>query len=84
MLIAVFTWFTTSIGKTVAKLVSFVAVAIAVYWRIYASGEAAERARQVANNMNAQREREKLHDQISKLPDAAVRDELRKWVRNDR
>ncbi len=83
MLTTLLTWFTSSIGKTLAKWASLAAVAVAVYWRIYASGEAAERAKQVANNMNAQREREKLNDQISKLPDAVVRDELRKWVRHD-
>ena len=83
MLTTLLTWLTSSIGRTIAKWASFVAVAAAVYWKIYADGQAAERARQVAAQLDAQREREKLHDQISKLPDAAVRDELARWVRHD-
>jgi hypothetical protein len=83
MLTAIFTWLTSSIGKTVAKWSAFVAIAAAAYWKIYADGQAAERAKQVAATMDAARDREKLHDKISKLPDADVRDELSRWVRND-
>ena len=75
------TWIMSSIGKTVAKWTTFVAIAVAVYWKIYADGQAAERAKQVAEKMGAVREREKINDAVSKLPDADVRDELARWVR---
>ncbi|MEE9983289.1 hypothetical protein [Agrobacterium pusense] len=83
MLTAAITWLSSSIGKTVAKWTSFVAVAVAVYWKIYADGQASERARQVAERMDAVRERERIQDEVSKLPDADVRNELSRWVRND-
>lgn len=76
------TWLTTSIGQIVAKWTAFVAIAIAVYWKIYADGQAAERAKQVAEKLDAVREREKINDTVSKLSDDRVRDELRRWVRN--
>lgn len=82
-LTTIITWFTSSIGKAVAKWGSFVVVAVAVYWKIYADGQAAERAKQVAEKMASIREREKINDAVSKLPDDRVRDELRQWVRND-
>lgn len=83
MLTTIITWFTSSIGKAVAKWASFVTVAVAVYWKIYADGQAAERAKQVAERIAAVRERERIQDEVSKLPDDRVRDELRQWVRND-
>ncbi|MBX5111943.1 hypothetical protein HJB51_28860 [Rhizobium lentis] len=83
MLTAALTWFTSSIGKTVTKWTSLVAVAAAVYWKIYANGQAAERAKQVAERMDAVRERERIQDAVSKLPNADVRGELSRWVRNE-
>lgn len=77
------TWLTSSIGKIVVKWTTFVAIAIAVYWKIYADGQAAEKAKQVAQKMDAVREREKINDAVSKIPDADVRDELARWVRSD-
>lgn len=83
MLTAVIAWLTSSIGKTVAKWASFIGIAVAVYWKIYADGQAAERAKQVAEKMDAVRERERIQDDVQKLPADAVRDELRGWVRVD-
>lgn len=77
------TWLTSSIGKMVAKWTAFAAIAVGVYWKIYADGQAAERAKQVAQRMDAVRERERIQDEVSKLPDAGVRDELRQWVRDN-
>lgn len=77
------TWLASALGKTVAKWTAFVAISAAVYWKIYAAGGAAERAKQVAERMDAIREREKINDAVSKLPDADVRDELARWVRCD-
>lgn len=53
MLTATIAWITSSIGKTVAKWASIVAVAAAVHWRIYATGRAEERANQVAEKLDA-------------------------------
>lgn len=83
MLTAAIAWLTSSIGKTVAKWASFVGIAVAVYWKIYADGQASERAKQVAERMDAVRERERIQDAVSKLPDADVRNELRDWMRHD-
>lgn len=83
MLAAIFTWLTSSIGKTAAKWASFVAIAAAFYWKIYANGQAAERAKRFAEKMDAVREREKINDGVSKMPDDRVFDELRQWVRHD-
>ncbi|WP_165506426.1 hypothetical protein [Rhizobium leguminosarum] len=58
-------------------------IAAGVFWKIYADGQAAERAKTVAEKMDAIRDRERIQDAVSKLPDAAVRDELRRWVRHD-
>jgi len=77
------TWLTSSIGKLVAKWAAFIGIAVAVYWKICAAGQAAERAKQVADHLDAVREREKINDQVSQLPDDRVRDELREWVRHD-
>ncbi|MEY9831108.1 hypothetical protein ABIA25_002923 [Sinorhizobium fredii] len=76
-------WLASALGKAVAKWATFAAIAVAVYWRIYASGQAAERARQVAEKVDAVRERERIQDAVSKMPDDRVRNELRQWVRND-
>ncbi|MDX0494109.1 hypothetical protein GOC53_28215 [Sinorhizobium medicae] len=77
------TWLTSSNGKLVAKWAAFAAVAVAVYWKIYADGQAAERAKQVAEKLDAVRERERIQDEVSKLPDADVRGEPSRWVRHD-
>lgn len=77
------TWLTSTIGKLVTKWTAFVAVGIAVYWKIYADGRATEQAKQVADRLDAVRERERIQDEVSKLPDDRVRDELSRWVRND-
>lgn len=77
------TWLTSSIGKTVMKWASFAAVAVAVYWKIYADGQASERAKQVAKQMDAVRERERIQDAVQTMPDTDVRRELSRWVRHD-
>ena len=76
------TWLTSSIGKLVSKWAAFIGVALAVYWKIYADGQAAERAKQVADSLDAVREREKINDEVSQLPGDRVRDELSRWVRD--
>lgn len=76
------TWLTSSIGKLVAKWTAFVAIGAAIYWKIYADGQASERAKHVADKMDAARDRERIRDAVSKMPDAAVRGELSRWVRH--
>lgn len=77
------TWLTSSIGKMVAKWASLIAVAVAVYWKIYADGQASERARQVAERMDAARDRERIRDAVVQMPSDSVRGELARWVRRD-
>ncbi|WP_428427333.1 hypothetical protein [Pararhizobium sp.] len=77
------TWLTSTIGQTVAKWTSIVAIAVAVYWKIYADGQAAEKATQLARDAAAAKDREKIDDHVSKMDDVAVRDELARWVRHD-
>jgi hypothetical protein len=72
----VLTWLTTSIGETVAKWASIVAVAVAVYWKIYADGQAAERARQLARDASAAKDRDNIDEHVRKMDGTAVRDEL--------
>lgn len=60
MLTAVLTWFSTTIGKTVAKWMWFAAVAAAVYWKIHADGAAAERSKRIADDIAAQKDRETI------------------------
>ncbi|MDX1216327.1 hypothetical protein GOL99_12355 [Sinorhizobium medicae] len=83
MLSMFFTWLTSSIGKTAAKWGAIAAAVGVVYWRIRESGRAAERADRAKETLAAAAERERTHDDVSKMPDAAVRDELRRWVRHD-
>lgn len=77
------TWLTSSIGKLLAKWTAFIGIAVAVYWKIYADGQASERARQVAEKMDAVKERERIQDAVAKMPADAVRGELSRWVRDD-
>lgn len=83
MLTAAIAWLTSSIGKLMAKWAAYAAIGVAIYWKIYADGRASERAKQVAEKMDAVRERERIQDAVAKMPDDRVRDELRGWVRND-
>jgi hypothetical protein len=75
------TWLTSSIGKLIAKWTAFTAIAIGVYWKI--DGRAAERAKQVAKQMDAVRDRERIRDAVAQMPNDAVRGELARWVRRD-
>ncbi|MDR6664046.1 hypothetical protein [Rhizobium sp. 1399] len=83
MLTALFAWMTSSCGKVVAKWGAIAAAVGLAYWRIRESGRAAERADRAYETTKAAANREKIHDQVSKLPDADVRDELSGWVRDD-
>ncbi len=83
MLTSILAWLSSSIGKTVAKWGAIATAIGPTYWRIRESGRAAERADLAKETMQAAENRERIHDKVSKLPDAVVRDELRKWVRND-
>lgn len=77
------TWLTSSIGKLIAKWTAFVAIGAAIYWKIYADGQAAERSKQIAEKMDAVRERERIRDAVAQMPGDSVRGELYRWVRHD-
>ncbi|MGE7368394.1 hypothetical protein ACQKKX_04895 [Neorhizobium sp. NPDC001467] len=76
-------WLSSSIGKIMVKWTAFVATGVAIYWKIYAAGKAAERPKQAAEKMDAVRERQRFQDAVSKMPTDRVRDELLGWVRDD-
>ncbi len=83
MLIVILTWLTSSIGQVVAKWGAIAAAGGLAYWRIRESDRATERAERAKETLAASAEREKINDQVSKLPDDDVRDELARWVRHD-
>ncbi|MBY5462045.1 hypothetical protein [Rhizobium leguminosarum] len=83
MLTAVLAWLTSSVGKVVAKWGALGAAIGLAYWRIRESGRAAERADRAKDTLAAAAERERTHDDVSRMPDDRVRDELRQWVRRD-
>lgn len=76
-------WLTSSIGKLVAKWGAVLAAVGLAHWRIRESGRAAERAERATETLKAAADRERIHDQVSKLPDDDVRRELSRWVRHD-
>lgn len=83
MLTAILTWFSTTVGKTVAKWGVVVATAAAIYWRIYESGRSAEKAAEAHRDAAAAERRKSIDEKVDRMPDADVRDQLRKWVRHD-
>lgn len=83
MLTAIVAWLSTTVGKTVAKWGVLMASAAAIYWRIYESGRSAEKAAEAQRDAAAIRKRKSIDEKVDRMPDADVRDQLRKWVRHD-
>ncbi|NKL63284.1 hypothetical protein [Rhizobium leguminosarum] len=83
MLMAVVTWLSSTVGKTVAKWGVVVATAAAIYWRIYESGRSAEKAAEAQRDAETITRRKTVDEKVDRMPDAAVRDQLRRWVRHD-
>ncbi|MGO7445113.1 hypothetical protein ACC668_10445 [Rhizobium ruizarguesonis] len=83
MLTAIVTWLSPTVGKTVAKWSVVVATAAAIYWRIYESGKSAEKAAEAQRDAAATEKRKSIDEKVARMPDADVRDQLRRWVRND-
>lgn len=81
---AVVAWLTsTSIGKTLLKWTGIAAIVAAGYLRIYASGKAAAEADRVADELNALKEKERIHDRVQKMGSSELDRELARWVRHD-
>jgi len=76
-------WVSSSFANPSAKWAAIVAAAATIYWRIYDSGRSAERVAGAARDAAATKKRGTIDDQVSRMPDAAVRDQLRKWVRDE-
>ncbi|MBY5318198.1 hypothetical protein [Rhizobium leguminosarum] len=83
MLTAVLAWLSSTVGKTVAKWSVVIATGAAIYWRIYESGRLAEKAAEAQPDAETITKRKSIDETVDRMPDAAVRDELRKWVRHD-
>jgi hypothetical protein len=77
-------WLTsTSIGNTLLKWTGIAAIVAAGYWRIYASGKAAAEADRVADELNALKEKERVHARVQKMGSSDLDRELARWVRHD-
>ncbi|WP_427145172.1 hypothetical protein [Rhizobium pisi] len=83
MLTAIVAWLSSTVGKTVAKWGVVVATAAAIYWRIYESGRSAEKAAEAQRDAAAVEKRKTIDEKVDRMPDAAVRDQLARWVRHD-
>lgn len=83
MLTVIATWFSTTVGKTVAKWGVVVATAAAISWRIYESGRKAERAAEAQRDAETITKRKTIDEAVDRMPDADVRDQLARWVRHD-
>ncbi|MBY5329595.1 hypothetical protein [Rhizobium leguminosarum] len=83
MLSAIITWLSSTAGKTVAKWSVVMATAAAIYWRIYESGRNAEKAAEAQRDATATEKRKTIDEKVDRMPDAAVRDQLARWVRKD-
>ncbi|TBA24710.1 hypothetical protein [Rhizobium ruizarguesonis] len=83
MLTAVLAWLSSSVGKTVAKWSVAVATVAAIYWRIYESGRSAEKAAEAQRDAETITKRKTIDEAVDRMPDADVRDLLRRWVRHD-
>ena len=79
---ALLAWFTSSIGKVVAKWGAILAVVGGIAWKIYASGKADQTAKDVADKFQKLRDREKVDDNVAKMPADAVHADLARWVRD--
>lgn len=73
-------WFLDSkLGRWIIAAVAVAgAVGIALL-EAFSKGKAAERRRQVEGNLNAVKDRNRIGEDVARLPDSVVDDELRKW-----
>ncbi|MGN8152545.1 hypothetical protein ACTJK5_09750 [Agrobacterium sp. 22094] len=83
MLTAILTWFTTTVGKTVAKWGVILSTAAAIYWRIYESGRSAEKDAEAQRDAETVTRRKSIDEAVDRMPDSDVRDQLARWVRHD-
>ncbi|MEF3134633.1 hypothetical protein OS035_24560 [Rhizobium sp. 268] len=83
MLTAILAWLSSRFGRTVATWAAAVATAMAIYWRIYESGRSAERAAEAQRDAETITKRTTIDEAVDRMPNADVRNQLRKWVRND-
>lgn len=82
VIITFVTWLIGSeLGRKVALTVLAMLALGAVVWRIYSAGQAAEKAKQARQQLDAMRDRLKVDEEISKMPSAERRKKLEEWAR---
>jgi len=79
---AFFAWAFSRIGRTVLKWAGLAAVALGFLWRVYSAGKDSAQREQAEESIKALRERNRIDDHVAKTPDAGLRDELARWVRD--
>jgi len=78
-------WFLGSkAGRITALVVLTTLSAFFILRAAFQKGVSSEKAKQVAESLNALRERIRSDDTITKLPPDARRHELARWVRDDK
>lgn len=73
----------TKADRWVASLAAATAIAAAVLLRVYGAGKDAEAAKQADENLESLRSRNRTDEVVDQIGDAARRDELARWVRDD-
>lgn len=80
-MIGIATWLLGSqIGRQVLIWGTIALTVMTVVWRIYAAGQAKERARQLEASLRNLRTRVKVDDEITKLPADERRKKLESWA----
>jgi len=72
----------SQIGRKVAIYGAIALGIMAAIWRVFAAGQAKERAKQTESSLKNLRTRIKTDDEISSLPSAERRKRISEWVSN--
>ena len=85
MLTSIATWFVSSkAGRALAGAGAIALALGAALLKVFYSGQAAEKAKQDRASLENLRNREKINEDVGKMPDDSVRGELAGWVRDDK
>lgn len=82
MMAGIIAWFVgTKFGRwLVATVLALGAIALVVL-EAFQRGKDAQRRRETENQLNAVKDRNRINEDVARLPSNAVDDELRKWSR---
>lgn len=74
----------TRAGRWLAAAGAGALVALGIVVRVYGAGQRVEESRQEQDSLDALRTRNRIDDEVARLDARAARDELSRWVRDDR